>query len=179
MKLQACLSAARPPWLLAWIPAIILLAWLAGGCASDSTAIGTLEPLGEMVGFTGCKFENMSGAADIRPDTDCIRYSYDPNTLRLVHVNTAFNCCTEFEAAATVSADTILITEHETAGVCRCLCLYDVEYQIDRLAEGIYRVIVSQEYLLDGDEPLEFTIDLGARPSGEYCVSRDHYPWGD
>jgi hypothetical protein len=29
-----------------------------------------------------------------------------------------------------------------------------------------------------GDEPLEFNVNLTSSPSGSYCVSRAHYPWG-
>lgn len=46
------------------------------------------------------------------------------------------------------------------------------------LGLGIYRVIVSQEYLLETDAPLEFTMDLRASKTGAYCVTRDHHPWG-
>jgi len=158
---------------------LVLSAYLASGCGgSDSTAPMLLEPAGSLVSMTECKTWGITLGRETPPDQDCIRYVYRGRTLKLTHVNTALNCCPEFEARLEVSSDSIFITEDEAQGECRCLCLFDLEYEIRHLPAGTYRAIVSQEYLEPGDQPLEFTIDLVSSLSGEYCVTRTHYPWG-
>jgi hypothetical protein len=174
---RCCAGAQTRSILLAG--ALVLSAYLASGCGgSDSTAPMLLEPAGSLVSMTGCKTWGIALGGETTPDQDCIRYVYRGRTLNLTHVNTALNCCPEFEARLEVSSDSIFITEDEAQGGCRCLCLYDLEYEIRHLPAGTYRVIVSQEYLEPGDQPLEFTIDLVSSLSGEYCVTRTHYPWG-
>ncbi|MFZ1946484.1 MAG: hypothetical protein WAW06_02980 [bacterium] len=159
--------------------AAVLLTYLATGCGgSDSTGPILIQPAGNLVSMTDCKTWGIGLGRGTSPDQDCIQYSYRGRTLDLTHVNAALNCCPEFETRVTVSSDSIFITEDEVEGGCHCLCLYDLQYEIRHLPAGTYRVIVSQEYLQPGDQPLEFTIDLRASPSGEYCVTRDHYPWG-
>lgn len=160
--------------------ALVLLAYLASGCGgSDSTGPIVIEPDGNLVSMTDCKTWGIYRVAQTPPDQDCIQYSYRGRTLELTHVNTALNCCPEFEARVTVSRDSIFIIEDEVEGGCHCLCLYDLKYEIRHLPAGTYRVIVSQEYLEPGDHPLDFMIDLRSSPSGEYCVTRTHYPWGE
>jgi hypothetical protein len=164
--------------LIWWGLALLAFACLAGGCGgSDSSGPGSTEPVGRLVDWVGCKGAMVSVAGDVPRDQDCIEYSYSHRTLNLKHINAAFNCCPEMEAYVIVSQDTIFMTEHETVGGCHCLCLYDLEYEVIHLPAATYRVIVSQEYLLEGDQPLEFTIDLRASPSGNHCVTRSHYPW--
>jgi len=74
----------------------------------------------------------------------------------------------------------ITIQENESleSGGCDCLCLFDVNYQISNLPAGEYTIVVHELYLMEGDEILQFTVDLASTPSGSYCVQRDHYPWG-
>ena len=62
-------------------------------------------------------------------------------------------------------------------GGCHCLCLFDLEYQINKLPPGEYYIIISQPYLNEGDDILQFPMNLGTSPSGRYCVDRNHYPW--
>jgi hypothetical protein len=142
-------------------------------------------PVGIMLGFDGCKdFQKAGGDADpTPPDQDCMEYLYDHATgiLLLKHVNGGFNCCPdEILADINIVGEVITIQESESleSGGCDCLCLFDVDYQISNLPPGEYTIIVHQLYLIEGDEMLQFTIDLASTPSGSYCVQRDHYPWG-
>lgn len=148
---------------------------------TTTTSTSTTTTLsGEFIGSTGCK--EWPAAMDgngTPPDQDCIEYSYsEGEVLALSHINTAFNCCPEFEADISVVGGKIVVGEREISGLCNCLCLFDLDYRVLDLDPGVYVVSVSQEYLREGDEPLEFTIDLLASPSGSHCVQRDHYPWG-
>ncbi len=139
--------------------------------------------IGVMLGYTGCKeFEKDSPPDSTPPDQDCIEYQYDgEGVLLLKHVNSGFNCCPdEILGEITLVGNTITITENESleSGGCDCLCLFDVDYQINDVPPGEYTITVNQLYLMEGDELLQFTVDLTSSTSGEYCVQRDHYPWG-
>lgn len=162
----------------ALVLSVLALGLLACGCGnSDSMGLFPTGPMGDLSKITTCNEKLSSPRSGMPSDQDCVEYAYAHRVLTLRHINTAFNCCPEIEAGVTVRADTIFIEEHESTGGCRCLCLYDLEYEILGLRPGTYRVIVAQEYLAETDEPIEFTIDLKASPSGAYCVKRDHYPW--
>ena len=171
------------------IIAILALSCLVVGCtdsrSTEPSPNGPPEPqpggpTGHLVNMSACKNLDLAADGGIKDrDQDCIQYTYEDKTLRLKHVNTAFNCCPDVEATVLVRGDSIFIVEHEIQGDCRCLCLYDLDYEIRHLEVGSCRVLVSQEYLLEGDEPLEFAMDLLSSPSGTYCVKRDHYPWGN
>jgi hypothetical protein len=158
---------------------LLLAGLLPAGCGSDTAGPATAGLAGRIVDFSGCKSGDVLGSADESKERDCLAYSYRLGTLELKHINAAFNCCPEYDARVTVSGDTISIVEVELAGVCRCLCLYDLRYEIYGLPVGVYRVVVSEEFLLETDEPLEFTMDLRATAAGRHCVIRDHYPWAE
>lgn len=141
------------------------------------------NPVGGLLGYSGCKmFEGGMAADSTPPDQDCIEYQYDGESiLMLKHVNAAFNCCpTEILGNVTIVGDLITITEDEIMEGfgCPCLCLYDVSYGIMNLAPGEYTIRVNGLYLNPDDE-IEFTVNLDDSPSGSYCVTRDYYPWGD
>lgn len=139
-------------------------------------------PWGTITGTYGCKGIETWGSADKTPsDQDCIEYEYDGDVLLLDHINAGFNCCPVIQANITVEGEIITITENETFdnyGPCYCLCLFDVNYQIIGVEPGQYTIIVNQLYLDEGDDLLQFEVDLSAPTSGSYCVTRDHYPWG-
>ena len=140
-------------------------------------------PVGTLVDYDGCKEFNKGNALNgTPPDQDCIEYQYDGASLLLLkHVNAGFNCCPdEILADITIEDNVITIDEDESleSGGCDCLCLFDVDYQISNLPPGEYTIRVNGLYLEEGDEILQFTVDLTSSPSGSFCVYRDHYPWG-
>ncbi|UCD95568.1 MAG: hypothetical protein JSU69_05825, partial [Candidatus Zixiibacteriota bacterium] len=100
------------------------------------------------------------------------------NTLFLTHVNAGFNCCTDPAANIVIEGNVITITESESGEHCDCLCLIDLELKITDLPPGEYVIKVVEMYLEEGDQLLEFTVDLAESASGSFCVERDHYPWG-
>ena len=140
-------------------------------------------PTGVIVNYDGCKeFAKGTPGDDTPPDQDCIEYQYDGvSVLLLKHVNAGFNCCPdEILADITIEDNVITIDEDESleSGGCYCLCLFDVDYQISNLPPGEYTIRINGLYLEEGDEILQFTVDLASSPSGSFCVYRDHYPWG-
>jgi hypothetical protein len=139
-------------------------------------------PKGTTVGFTDCKgYAALKATEDMPPDQDCVEYQYDgESVLLLKHVNAGFNCCPDsFAAEFHIQAGRITIDEIEwLTHPCYCLCLFDLDYQITGLPPGEYTIRAVEPYLQEGDEILEFTVDLVSSPSGAYCVQRDRYPWG-
>ena len=110
---------------------------------------------GELLGYSGCK-----------------EFPEAEHVLSLTHINAMFNCCPEIGADISIDSNTITIEEIEFSGICDCLCLFDLEYRIPDLPPGEYRIIVLEPYLPNGDEPVDFIVDLVSSPSGIHCVSR-------
>jgi hypothetical protein len=126
----------------------------------------------------GCK-DSPTGIprASAQSNPDCIEYWYSNGNLRIKHVNAGFNCCPVLDFAIHVDGNDIVIEEIEVAGYCHCLCLFDVIYEIQDLAPGVYHLLVIEPYLPEGDPVLEFDMDLIGDPAGNYCVHRSAYPW--
>lgn len=155
----------------------LALASLAGSCSSPSGP----DPVGRLVGRTGCKSFGTPGAAPApAPSRECVEYDYDGRgLLKLKHVNAGFNCCPgTISATVEVSNGDILIKERESSSLCDCDCLYDVDYEIAGLAGGTWRISVVGPYQPEEGPALEFLVDLSQASSGSYCVERTRYPWG-
>lgn len=162
-----------------------LVMLLAPGCGENETTTETItsQSAGALVRTTGCKsLDSGSEAALTAAENEsCIRYQYDgQGVLSLKHVNAGFNCCPIIAADVSVDDNTITIEERETLdhGGCECLCLFDLDFEIDNVSPGMYTIDVVELYLVEGDERLVFDVDLAATPEGERCVQRNHYPWG-
>jgi hypothetical protein len=109
-------------------------------------------------------------------DQACLQWEYDgESVLQLTHVNAVYNCCPDSVGGAiTVTGQTITIDLAEWLTMpCDCICPFDVEYEIVQLTPGEYTVTVNEIYAPGGGAPFEFTVDLVASPSGEYCVDRE------
>lgn len=143
-----------------------------GNLAENSTA-------GTLISQSACKQDQTQNAKQSSSE-DCLRYTYSDNILNITHVNSAFNCCANIQGKVEIRGGTITIRESEMLqnGGCHCLCLYDVEYVINQLTPGTYRIKFSQLHLSSTAAPLSATIDLAASSSGEVCVTRSNYPWG-
>jgi hypothetical protein len=137
---------------------------------------------GEVVSYTGCKeFKSTLQSGDYNSSTSCVTYTYDSKSkkLSLKHINAGFNCCPGIlYCNIQLSGDSIIITEFEEAQQCYCNCLFDLNI----IATGVER----ENYIIKFDEPycgdqekIIFSINLKTVTSGEYCVSRDEYPWGE
>lgn len=152
------------------------------GCKKSSEA--KVDPVGMLTGNSGCKGTQDTGTGQLEgvfasQARDCFQYQYDGSgTLTLTHVNAGFNCCPG-EISATVSfiGHQIVISEFESAAECHCLCLYDLNYVLEGLEPGVYTIRFVEPYMDDGDEVLEFSVDLSSAVSGERCINRTTYPW--
>lgn len=138
------------------------------------------EPIGQLIDVTGCKnFIDDSDDLGEPQERDCIYYEYsNQGALVLKHVNAAFNCCPEkIEADISIENGTIAIAEREENGLCDCMCLYDLDYEIRNLPLGAYQITVKEPYVPNGEDPMSFSVDLGLEPEGKFCVEREAYPW--
>lgn len=127
-------------------------------------------------GRTECK--NLISIEDFNTDKECIEYTYDGSNLEIKHVNAGLNCCPEpINARITVENGVITIDESKSANGCRCLCLFDIDYKVENLPAGTYKIIVKPFIELNGEEPLEGSITLKNSSSGFFCADRANYPW--
>jgi hypothetical protein len=122
-----------------------------------------------------------SKSLDAYADTmSCIEYTFNPENhkLTLKHINTSFNCCVDgLFYNTSIYTDTIIIEEFEKNGQCNCMCLYDMDIEINGLQVKTYYIKIIEQYI-GQHEPLFFQIDLAQNNTGDYCVSRENYPWG-
>ena len=160
------------------VPSIVLLLACSDGNHMP-TPPGPTEPTGSLVEASECKVGLSSDPDSVDSCVDCLAYTYAADaTLDLTHVNAGFNCCPgEITADITFQDSLIVVEEHERESGCDCLCLYDIDYRIENLRPRVYTIRVVELYLRDGDEPLEFTLDLSAPVSGQHCAERTGYPW--
>jgi hypothetical protein len=182
MMLCKMASPAR----LIFFPAIMLCAsLLAYGCSEEITPTGGGAPLeisGSLIHTTGCK-DYIYGSSPGSPAVlDCVFWEWDGyDTLSVVHVDAALNCCPgTIVGEVTLDGSDIFIYEDdgEDAPMCRCLCLYDLVYEVWGVSGGIVNIRFHEKYVGEGAEPLNVTIDLEAEPTGTRCVQRNVYPWG-
>lgn len=158
---------------------ILLSILLFSGCKTNNN--GALTPYGSLLRFDGCKFQENStfSANPVDQRSDCLQYRYDgQNTLTIKHLNAAFNCCPgEIQADIEFIGDKIIITEYEKEYGCKCICLYDVEYEIKDLVPGTYTLKIIEPYVQSNDRVMQFTIKVRSSMSGIFCMDRDYYPW--
>lgn len=137
------------------------------------------DPVMSYYSDTVCKFTDPLKGDSPGQDQTCVNWSYRDDTLFLTHYNAGFNCCPEkILTSMHLSGDTIYLKERDSLQLCRCNCLYDIDYAIAHLAEGSYVIAFDEPFVTDPKEPLVFQIDLDEQQAGSYCQERDYYPWG-
>jgi len=155
------------------------------GCTVDTvdTDRNPLPVSGALVASSpDCKTSIVGLGLEVPSNQDCLTWEYDgEGTLRIVHVNAGLNCCPgTIRADIDIEGNEIVITPSEGEDMipCRCLCLYDLVYEISGVTAEEYTITVIEEYLPEGAEILAVTIDLSLEPQGSRCVQRGTYPWG-
>ncbi len=141
----------------------------------------TSDITGSVTHHTDCIPFQADNLKFTEPDTfSCVQYSYDPANfiLSLQHFNAGFSCCPEeIYCEIFTSNDTIIIQEFEKEPGCYCLCLFDLDIEVNNVDQNKY-VLKFVEPYAEGQEELIFGIDLTLGINGEYCVIRQGYPWG-
>lgn len=142
----------------------------------------TPNPVGELINNSECKF-NLKSASfkmdESTPDSlSCIIYSYNANekVLNIKHINAGFNCCPDsLYSEISISNGVITIEEFETAALCHCNCVFDLEFEITGIEAQTYQIHIIEPY---ADDDISFEVNLIEENSGIYCVTRTTYPWG-
>ncbi len=139
---------------------------------------GPHEPSGWLMPAGVCK-ESTVDTEPYDSCVECVGFTYTGDAvLILTHMNAGFNSCPGSITADIRFQDSLIVIEaHERESGCDRLCLYDLHYRIERLRPRVYTLRIVQPYLRQGDEPLEFTLDLRAPVSDHWCVPRSGYPW--
>jgi hypothetical protein len=137
----------------------------------------TAEPTGSMTGHGTCK--SFGARESATSDVTGVYWTYTStdSTLLLRHTDAAFNCCPIIGANVTVQGSVIHIEEIEVEGQCNCMCLFDLDFVINHLPPGTYRIYVTESISFPGEQPLDQTVDLSFNPTGFFFVDRNHYPW--
>lgn len=151
---------------------VMLLLLFAVSCDEDpvSNLQGTLKHASD------CLLKN-GQSPNIPTTMSCVSYTYN-GSLSITHSNAVFNCCPgTLSASFNLEGDTIFISESESSGLCDCMCLYDLDFEITNLPAGIYVLHFIEPYISNENEILECTIDLLNSSSGNNCVERINYPY--
>ncbi len=137
-------------------------------------------PEGEVTDYFGCKPAPSGGdlGGPFQPP-NCFQYEYDgEGKLVIDHINAILNCCLDSVSInVSMILDTLFIEEIEHAfAPCRCVCEFDVSYEINDLAPGHYVIQIIGPYELWEDEPLVLDVDFTVPASGMHCVDRGEQP---
>ena len=149
------------------------------GCDLFEEEEKSSNPVGTLTSFMGCKSTRMIERTGHMSSDDCILWSYGNNTLFLTHLNACFNCCPgQIYASIGINDNHILIREREAQAACDCLCLFDLDYRITDLPSGSYVLEIEEPYVkYSALDPLIMTLTLRDGSSGEFCITREEYPW--
>lgn len=164
-------------FLLHLLAALVLLA-AAASCGHENPATPAASgPAGSVLTMSDCKLLDAEMSARTGRQ-DCLAWSYDgQRTLTLQHLNTAFNCCPEYDVTFSVRQHALEISEREITGSCGCLCLFDLTYEVTDLPPGTYTVTIEQEYLQPGEPTHAHALQLTEATSGTACLTRTGDPW--
>jgi hypothetical protein len=136
---------------------------------------------GSITNSSDCKNFKSGGLKFTEADTfSCVHYFYDDVNHKVImnHVNAGFNCCQKKYCELSTNNDTIIIHEFENGLACDCLCLFDLDIEIEGVNQKKYQVRFIEPYA-KGQTELIFEMDLTSGNEGEYCVERMGYPWGE
>lgn len=112
---------------------------------------------------SGCKGNNTRAEDEGR--VECLEYYViHEGFLYLNHQNVLFNCCPgELGADISVDDNSIIINEHETEQGCKCICTYDLSYEVGPLTEGkTYSISIRRR----DAEPIEVKLEYKNSLSG-------------
>ncbi|MBU0983946.1 MAG: hypothetical protein KKA42_08750 [candidate division Zixibacteria bacterium] len=145
----------------------------------DLPSCETPPPVGTLVDRSECKYQKAVDRES--PDLNgftCLAVAWDGvSTLSVTHVNANLNCCPILEPVITVNDTLILIDEVELEGLCDCMCLFDLDYEITGLPSAVYRLLLREHYLPEGLPVLDMMLDLAAPMVDTLCLPRAHYPY--
>ena len=158
----------------------IALLFSVNSCKDETIIVYPKAFSGKLISHTECKVMPNDSAANLIESLSCAEYSFNGTTNKLLikHINAGFNCCPDsIFGNVSISNDTIIIQEFESNPQCYCLCLYDLDFEIEGIEAKKYQLKFIEPLLRD-QQPLIFGIDLSAQPEGSWCATRHLNPWG-
>lgn len=186
MRTVNSIVAGRPILIVVICTIVTALFLIFITCSKDSgTGPDRPKPTIRLVSQTECKSTGATSQASgaLGCTSDCLRAWMDSvGNLHVRHINAGLSCCLEsLTVSFSVVGDVILITptEFEPQTLCRCLCLYDVEYEIANPPTGQYKIEVVEQATVSPspDLPLCCSVLLPLKDTTGCCVERCHYPW--
>lgn len=141
---------------------------------------GNLGPLSASVSSDMvCKTNDPLKTSDPVPESSCISYNFDGDSLlTMTHYNAGFNCCPEkFAIDVEVKGDSLIIREGELKQGCKCNCLFNLDIRVVNLPAGTYHVRFVEPYVRQPMLPLTFDLNLKTDPEGQICVTRPEGWW--
>ncbi len=161
-----------------FLPLVFTLSFALASCESKPEIEKLPEVSGKLTGHSDCKSTSRDSIFLVPDTLSCAEYVYisDLKRLKIKHINARFNCCPDsLYCVVKVSNDTIYIEEFENMNLCNCLCLYDLEIEIEGIAAKKYYISIIEPYL-GTQTPLGFEVDFSAQTSGCQCVYRGGIP---
>jgi len=151
------------------------------GCNNQAEVTGS-EISAKLVNRSACKnFISSDLKFNVADTLSCVNYVYNESNHKVTmnHFNAGFNCGVQnitFEVSE--DNDTIIIHEVENGPIANCLCLFDIEFELEGVDQQKYQMKFIEPYA-DGMDQLIFEMNLTSGNEGEYCVERKEYPWGE
>jgi hypothetical protein len=160
--------------------ALLSVLLIVSGCEKEDN--DSTSATGEVVNSSTCKNDMKSDFTFLStPDTlSCVEFIFDETNSKLIirHINAGFNCCPgNITCNVSQINDTIVIQEFEEAPLCSCLCLFDLDIDVNNITKQKYILKFVEPYATNL-EPLIFEVNLIKDTEGSYCVLRKQYPWG-
>lgn len=126
--------------------------------------------------YFGCKEKtanNVNGFAAVKgfKSDEYIEYRTDADGyLHIKHVNAVFNCCPgRIKADVSVEGNTISIVESETDPQCKCICDYDLAFNLGPLSNNKDYTLIFSRYKR---ELVRFTIKYSPSLEGKVDIKR-------
>lgn len=155
---------------------ILVFAIFFNSCEKDQKQINLKSNINIIA---GCNYYSTTSIHNIPPTVSSVSYEYNESTrkLKLTHYNAGFNCCPGvLSCESLLEGNTIKILEKEEGDGCHCLCLYDIEIEVNNIDETEYKIEINEPYS-DSNDALNAIINLKSNPTGEFHVTRNYYPW--
>jgi len=160
----------------------LFLLGLLATCTSDIESPSEMELSIRLMGNPQCVYLKSDENRQETPESQsCIEFAFDQDNRMLIlkHIKAAFNCCPEsLWCNVTFRNDTIIVQEFEKLQGCKCNCLYDLDFEVEGIEPGKYYLRVIEPYL-GTQKPLIGELNIQACKTGNFCVWRTIYPWGD
>ena len=122
--------------------------------------------------YDGCKSDSFYLNEDYENANECIELqSVDSNYLEVKHIDVLFNCCPSIIIQAKVENGIIVYNETDTAGMCNCVCLFDLSSNIGPLDYAQYTFGLNRA----GERITEFDFNFSSSTKEIFKIDKKNY----